>query len=55
MIFFGELVCAILTFVYKDWFNQKFNDFMETTIIKYRDDPDLQNIIDFGQRKVNAL
>jgi len=54
MIFFGELVCAILTFVYKDWFNQKFNDFMETTIIKYRDDPDLQNIIDFGQRKLQC-
>ncbi|CAG5110210.1 Oidioi.mRNA.OKI2018_I69.chr2.g4635.t1.cds [Oikopleura dioica] len=54
IIFFSELVCTILTFLYKDWFNQKFNDFIDTTITKYRDDPDLQNIIDFGQQKLEC-
>lgn len=50
IIFFAELVAGILAFVYKDWFNQRFDQFISTTINKYRDDPDLQNLIDFSQQ-----
>jgi len=50
IIFFAELVAGILAFVYKSWFQTKFNLFMQTTISKYRDDPDLQNLIDFSQQ-----
>lgn len=50
IIFFAELVAGILAFVYKDWFNNQFDQFMTTTINKYRDDPDLQNLIDFSQQ-----
>lgn len=49
IIFFAELVAGILGFVYKGWFETKFDSFMSTTIAKYRDDPDLQNLIDFSQ------
>jgi len=50
IIFFAELVAGILGFVYKGWFETKFDSFMSTTIAKYRDDPDLQNLIDFSQQ-----
>nr|CAB3267306.1 tetraspanin-5-like [Phallusia mammillata] len=49
VIFFAELVSGILGFVYKDWFHQQFATFVNKTIKGYRDDPDLQNIIDFSQ------
>lgn len=50
IIFFAELVAGILAFVYKGWFTTKFDSFMSTTIARYRDDPDLQNLIDFSQQ-----
>ncbi|XP_078492729.1 tetraspanin-5 isoform X1 [Ciona intestinalis] len=49
VIFFAELIAGILGFVYKDWFHQQFAIFVNKTIKGYRDDPDLQNIIDFSQ------
>lgn len=54
IIFFGELVSGILAFVYKDWFNQRFDSFITTTINQYRDDPDLQNLIDFSQEQLEC-
>ena len=55
IIFFAELVAGILGFVYKGWFETKFDSFMSTTIAKYRDDPDLQNLIDFSQSFVSQF
>lgn len=49
VIFFAELVVAVLGFVYKQWFSDQFATFVNNTIENYRDDPDLQNIIDFTQ------
>jgi len=53
VIFFAELVAGILGFVYKDWFHKQFATFVNKTIKGYRDDPDLQNIIDFSQQYVS--
>lgn len=49
VIFFGQIILGILSFVYKDWFKDKANEMIMTTIVRYRDDPDLQNIIDLTQ------
>ncbi|CAH1246777.1 tetraspanin-5-like isoform X1 [Branchiostoma lanceolatum] len=49
IIFFVELAVGVLGFVYKDWFKQQLDNFIQANIIHYRDDPDLQNIIDFVQ------
>ncbi|XP_039272612.1 tetraspanin-5-like [Styela clava] len=49
VIFFAELIAGILGFVYKDWFQSQFALFVNKTIKGYREDPDLQNIIDFSQ------
>lgn len=49
IIFFAEVIAGILGFVYKDWFQNQFGVFVNKTITGYREDPDLQNIIDFSQ------
>jgi len=54
IIFFGQIIVGILAFVYKDWFRDRINDFILTTVERYRDDPDLQNIIDFTQSSLNC-
>jgi len=48
-IFFGQLILGVLAFVYKDWFEQRMSEFILLTIDRYRDDPDLQNMIDLAQ------
>ncbi|ELU03300.1 hypothetical protein CAPTEDRAFT_26419, partial [Capitella teleta] len=50
IIFFLELLIGILAFVYKDWVKEQIQDQLKTMIVKYRDDPDLQNLIDWVQR-----
>ena len=54
MIFFAEIIVGILSFVFKNWFHQQFAKFVNETIEKYRDDPDLQNVIDFSQEYVSG-
>jgi len=49
VIFFAEIVVGVLGFIYKDWFAVQFGTFVNSTIEEYREDPDLQNIIDFTQ------
>ena len=46
-----QVVAGILVILYPDWFTLKLNDFIQQTIMDYRDDVDLQNIIDFTQRQ----
>ncbi|KAJ8365159.1 hypothetical protein SKAU_G00139900 [Synaphobranchus kaupii] len=49
-IFFLELTAAILAFVFKDSLRDWVNDFFLANIKAYRDDIDLQNVIDSLQR-----
>jgi len=49
VIFFAEIIVGILGFVYKEWFTDQFESFINKTVVDYREDPDLQNIVDFTQ------
>ncbi|KAJ8264709.1 hypothetical protein GJAV_G00152850 [Gymnothorax javanicus] len=49
-ILFLELVVAVLAFVFKDTVKEWVNDFFLANIRAYRDDIDLQNVIDSLQR-----
>ncbi|XP_040611947.1 tetraspanin-17 isoform X2 [Mesocricetus auratus] len=49
LIFFLELAAGILAFVFKDWIRDQLNLFINSNVKAYRDDIDLQNLIDFAQ------
>ncbi|XP_069100660.1 tetraspanin-17 isoform X3 [Pleurodeles waltl] len=49
LIFFLELTAGILAFVFKDWIKEQMNLFINNNVKAYRDDIDLQNLIDFAQ------
>ncbi|XP_031581676.1 tetraspanin-5-like isoform X2 [Oreochromis aureus] len=49
IIFFLELTTGVLAFVFKDWIKDQLNLFINNNIRAYRDDIDLQNLIDFTQ------
>ncbi|XP_070271189.1 tetraspanin-17 isoform X1 [Myotis yumanensis] len=49
LIFFLELATGILVFVFKDWIRDQLNLFINNNVKAYRDDIDLQNLIDFAQ------
>ncbi|XP_023697441.1 tetraspanin-14 [Paramormyrops kingsleyae] len=49
-IFLLELTAAVLAFVFKDPLKKWINDFFLTNVKAYRDDIDLQNLIDSLQR-----
>ena len=49
VIFFAEINNGILGFVYKEWFTDKFETFINKTVVDNREDPDIQNIVDFTQ------
>uniref|UniRef100_A0AAQ4RZ82 Tetraspanin n=1 Tax=Gasterosteus aculeatus aculeatus TaxID=481459 RepID=A0AAQ4RZ82_GASAC len=55
IIFFLELTAGILAFVFKDWIKDQLNFFINNNIRAYRDDIDLQNLIDFTQEYVSAV
>lgn len=54
LIFFLELAGAVLAFLFQDWVRDRFREFFESNIRSYRDDIDLQNLIDSLQRAVSA-
>ncbi|KAG9334464.1 hypothetical protein JZ751_007662 [Albula glossodonta] len=54
IIFFLELTAGVLAFVFKDWIKDQLNFFINNNIRAYRDDIDLQNLIDFTQEYVSA-
>jgi F-box protein 23 len=54
LIFFLELTTGILAFVFKDWIRDQLNLFINNNVKAYRDDIDLQNLIDFAQEYVSA-
>lgn len=55
IIFFLELTAGVLAFVFKDWIKDQLNSFINNNIRAYRDDIDLQNLIDFTQEYVSAV
>ncbi|XP_075466563.1 tetraspanin-14 [Ascaphus truei] len=50
LIFFMELAVAVLAFLFQDWVRDRAKDFFENNIKAYRDDIDLQNLIDSLQK-----
>ena len=54
LIFFLELTAGILAFVFKDWIKDQLNFFINNNVKAYRDDIDLQNLIDFTQEYVSS-
>ncbi|XP_036608939.1 tetraspanin-17 isoform X2 [Trichosurus vulpecula] len=55
LIFFLELATGILAFVFKDWIRDQLNIFINNNVKAYRDDIDLQNLIDFAQEYEDVL
>ncbi|KTF77035.1 hypothetical protein cypCar_00031823 [Cyprinus carpio] len=55
LIFFLELTAGILAFVFKDWIKDQLNFFINNNVKAYRDDIDLQNLIDFAQEYEDVL
>lgn len=52
-IFFLELTAAVLAFVFQGQVREWMNDFFLANVKAYRDDIDLQNLIDSIQRIVS--
>ncbi|XP_005096507.1 tetraspanin-17 [Aplysia californica] len=50
IIFLMELLIGILGFVYKDWVRDQIQSQVKNMIIKYRDDLDLKNLVDWVQQ-----
>jgi len=46
-----QVIAGVLIILYPDFFTLKLDDFLQETIMDYRDDVDLQNIIDFTQKQ----
>lgn len=56
LIFLVLLVGAVLAFVFRDKFRQKFTSLLkDNLIITYQDDPDKQSTIDWLQEQVPKL
>ncbi|XP_060042291.1 tetraspanin-5 isoform X3 [Erinaceus europaeus] len=55
IIFFLELTAGILAFVFKDWIKDQLYFFINNNIRAYRDDIDLQNLIDFTQEYEDVI
>lgn len=55
LIFLLQLVVGILGFVFADKARGKVTEMVYNTIKHYRDDIDLQNLIDYGQKQVRVV
>ncbi|XP_061570780.1 tetraspanin-33 [Cololabis saira] len=51
VIFLLQLAAGILGFVFSDKARHKVTEIIDSSIVHYRDDLDLQNLIDFGQKE----
>ncbi|XP_070544432.1 tetraspanin-5-like [Ptychodera flava] len=54
IIFFAELAIGILGFLYKDWVQGQIEDGITNIIVNYREDPDLQDLIDGIQQSLKC-
>lgn len=53
LIFLLEVAVAVLAVLFQDWVRDKVKEFFENNIKSYRDDIDLQNLIDSLQKIVS--
>ncbi|XP_040401232.1 tetraspanin-33 [Cygnus olor] len=51
VIFLLQLAAGALGFVFSDGARGRVSEVINAAIVHYRDDPDLQNLIDFGQKE----
>uniref|UniRef100_A0A8B9ESR4 Tetraspanin 33 n=1 Tax=Anser cygnoides TaxID=8845 RepID=A0A8B9ESR4_ANSCY len=54
VIFLLQLAAGALGFVFSDGARGRVSEVINAAIVHYRDDPDLQNLIDFGQKEVRG-
>ncbi|CAO2603010.1 Tspan33 [Lemmus lemmus] len=54
IVFLLQLAAGILGFVFSDKARGKVSELINNAIVHYRDDLDLQNLIDFGQKKFSC-
>nr|XP_020668113.1 tetraspanin-33 isoform X1 [Pogona vitticeps] len=54
VIFLLQLAAGILGFIFSDKARGKVSEIVNNAIVHYRDDLDLQNLIDFGQREFSC-
>ncbi|CAD7690296.1 unnamed protein product [Nyctereutes procyonoides] len=54
IVFLLQLAAGILGFVFSDKARGKVSEIINNAIVHYRDDLDLQNLIDFGQKKFSC-
>uniref|UniRef100_A0A3P8S4R2 Tetraspanin n=1 Tax=Amphiprion percula TaxID=161767 RepID=A0A3P8S4R2_AMPPE len=54
LIFILQLAAGILGFIFSDKARNKVTEVINRAIVHYRDDIDLQNLIDFGQREFDC-
>ncbi|KAM3927631.1 tetraspanin-33 isoform 2-T2 [Leptodactylus fuscus] len=54
LVFLLQLSAGIVGFVFSDKARGKVSEVISNAIVHYRDDLDLQNLIDFGQREFNC-
>ncbi|NWU72792.1 TSN33 protein, partial [Pterocles burchelli] len=54
IIFLLQLAAGVLGFIFSDKARGKVSEFINGAIVHYRDDLDLQNLIDFGQKEFSC-
>ncbi|NWJ06103.1 TSN33 protein, partial [Crypturellus undulatus] len=54
VVFLLQLAAGVLGFVFSDKARGKVSEIINGAIVHYRDDLDLQNLIDFGQREFSC-
>ncbi|CAK7307051.1 Tspan33 [Vulpes lagopus] len=54
IVFLLQLAAGVLGFVFSDKARGKVSEIINNAIVHYRDDLDLQNLIDFGQKKFSC-
>ncbi|XP_009945417.1 PREDICTED: tetraspanin-33, partial [Leptosomus discolor] len=54
IVFLLQLAAGVLGFVFSDKARGKVSEIINGAIVHYRDDLDLQNLIDFGQKEFSC-
>ncbi|KAF5904743.1 tetraspanin-33-like [Clarias magur] len=55
LVFLAQLIIAILSFIYSDQTRDALGKFVKKAIVHYRDDLDLQNLMDYIQQEASEL
>ncbi|XP_043944763.1 tetraspanin-33 [Protopterus annectens] len=54
IVFLMQLACGVLGFIFSDKVRAKATDLITNAVVHYRDDLDLQNLIDYGQKEFSC-